>query len=1099
MAQAGSAQAVAAGLALMAASACSGGGGGSTAGTTSFQLLHTSVQDGAVWPLNLELTFTFTEPLDFATVSANTVQIRSSAHVPAIGEFQLRDPFTLVFQPACPTRVDLADAGLQPGETYLLRLPGQNTAANVLRSINGIPLGIQQQRTFSTPTSTQPGLAFRDLVPGPPLPVVRAQGSAETEATHVELGGDPGRRVHFERAPGGELVLSQPGFEMPLNLYSDASSSVAVQVVFDQPVNPSPTNISSSRIGLEFQDNGGVWRRIATRVTLVENCSESGATVRLEPVGVLPPASMFRARIEAGFQDIVGEASLVAQEDFAVAPTRPVEFTSLSPDLLSDEFQESFDLGGAGPRSFEDTEALFDSPVAEWGGGQLSAAFSFAGSGGPNGDFDWVVRTGDIFNFDTTATSIVGGPNGVPTSVQNTALGVVDVRNLVIEAGAEVRVQGPNPLRINATGEVRILGTLDLSGFNAKDVSTLDTGNQVESGGAGTAGAGRGGFANENTSGPTPRGGPGQGPFRQAGLGGQGGEMGVSNLPPTSNDGNTRDTRRPGGGGGGGFAWNWPEDEVVTVATGFTTQAGPGTSGHPLSVGAVSGLIPARGGSPGAGPFLDESDENDFLGVRPVVEAGQLTGLVRGELAQLWAGYGGGGGGNAGPFFPNPSWNFATDEKGGGGGGGGGGLHLRALGSIVFGPEGRILANGARGGTGENTYFLDHVGGTGGGGSGGHVILESATRVDFTAGGTAVNGPIADRIMACGPITNRGNQGWMAPCCANVSNGGAGGAGVVQIHVPQPVLPPSDPQAEIRVPTSALALANVLDGVSSPPAYVMIPTFGKQSKARSDWISIGGADQDPRPGSPERLVRFLFGGIETSGPDAGKILRNGAFVADLPPLVEELDLAASQGVRIGDDGFALELTGPALVQLRAGTIGDFSNDIYLRTPALLEGCSARLFVRNTPSNSEDFPIVAASYDEGSPAAGDERLTLQVTTEQGPLSDFNTNPTLDRTAFHLVPRFFQVVTGGQPDFLPQSAFVRIRFQAAGDNGAGAPDEANPLTDPPWTSDLSLFDQIPAGELQFFRFEVEFDLDALDQGIGASTQTVALDFLKIPFVF
>ncbi|HEX6883956.1 MAG TPA: Ig-like domain-containing protein [Planctomycetota bacterium] len=1077
-------------LALLALSACGGGGGGVTAGTTSFQLVSTTLADGSVWPINLEMRFEFSEPVDFSTVSSNTIAIRSLAGAPATGSFRLEGPSTVVFQPTCPTREDLADAGLAPGQFYQLRIPGLNTASNVLRSTEGIGLGLQQQRSFSTPVSTQPAALFRDTRTGPPAPVVRPQGSSATDTTYVELGGDPGRRIYFERDANQELVLSEPGFEMPLNLYSDELSRLAVLVAFDQPVNPSATNVSASRLFLEYRDNLGAWQRIATRVTLERNCTETGASVRLEPIGVLPPASAFRAQVQAGFQDIVGEPSLAPRTDFAVAPTRPVQFTSLTSDLLSDEFQEPYDFGGGGPRSFQDEEALFDAPQAEWGGGRLSAAFSFDGTGGPSGTFDWVVRMGETFFFDTTRTAIIGGPNGVPTTTQNSVGGVVDVRNLIIEAGGEIKVQGPNPMFLQATGEIRIDGKLDLSGFSAKDVATLNTGNQVEQGGAGQAGGGDGGNANMNTSGPTPRGGSGQGPFLQPNLGGQGGEMGWSGM-------DSKDARRPGGGGGGRFAKDW--NDVTTVAD-FSTVAGPGNNGNVQSTGALSGLRPARGGSRGAGPFLDASDENDFFGVRPILENGQLTRLVRGELPELWAGYGGGGGGNAGMRFPNPGWNFASDEKGGGGGGGGGGLHIKALGRIVFGPEGQILSNGGRGGTGENANLIDHIGGTGGGGSGGHVILESAAQVDFTAGGTTTGGPVRDFVIACGPKLKTGPTGDVNACCRADSNGGPGGAGVIQIHVQGSTAEPSDDlDADIVVPSAALALPLVTDGVTSPPAYVMVPSFGKLSKARSDWISIGGADQKPEPGAPETLVRFLFDGIETSGPDAGKVRRDGASVADLPPLVETLDLAQAAGIRLLSDGFTLELTGAALDALRAGTTSGISNDLYLRTPSLLEGCSVRLFVAQTQADKEDYAIAAATYDEGAPAPGDEVLLARVTTERGRLDAFNTNPSRGTTALRLLPRFFQVSTGGVKDSLPTSTFVRLRFQAARNNGIGAPDEANPLTDPPWTHDIALFNQLPPGELQFFRYEVEFDLDAFDQGITADTEVVSLEFLKLPFVF
>jgi hypothetical protein len=1076
-------------LPLVLLSGCSGGGGGTTAGTTSFQLVETTLTEGSLWPLNQEMVFIFSEPVDFSTVSANTIQIRSTSGVPATGVFRLRDPLTIVYQPTCPTREDLTDAGLQPGTTYLMRMPGINTSANVLRSQGGIALGIQQQRSFSTPASTQSAVAFRDVRAGAPEPVVRAAGSNDPVGSHVELGGDSERRVYFERDLNGDLVLSEPGFEMPLNLYSDAASRVAVLAAFDQPVNPAATNIAPSRIRLEFRDNVGTWRALATRVSLVANCTEAGAVVRLEPIGVLPPASTFRVHVEAGFQDIVGEARLVPVDDFAVAPTRPIRFTSLSSDVLSDEFPESFDFGGDSLRSFEDTEALFDSPVAEWGGGRLSAAFSFEGTGGPRGTFDWVVRAGETFFFDTARTTINGGPDGVPTTTQVSVDGLVDVRNLVVEAGGIIRVQGPNGMRVNATGEVRIDGLIDVSGFSAKDVATLNTGNQTEVGGAGVAGGGDGGTGNLNTAGPTTRGGSGQGPLGQPNLGGQGGEMGFFG------NANSKDSRRPGGGGGGRFAKDWTG---VTTLADLSTAAGPGNNGHPQSTGAISRMRPSAGGGPGVGPFIDASDENDFLGVRPIVENGELTRLVRGELATLWAGYGGGAGGNAGTAFPNPSWNFGSDEKGGGGGGGGGGLQIRALGRIVFGPSGLIEANGGRGGTGENANLIDHVGGTGGGASGGHVILESAAQVDFTAGGTNVNGPLRDVVLACGPKLKIGSTNDVEPCCRAYSNGGAGGAGVIQIHVQSPTaLPATDTAADIVVPSAALALPSIIDGVTSPPAYVMVSTFGKQSQARSDWISIGGADQRPEPGAPEGLVRFLFDGIETSGPDAGKVRRNGETVADLTPLVEALDLAAAPGIALSPDGFSLELTGPALDAIRSGATSGISNDIYLRTPALLHDCVVRLFVAEAQAIDLDYAIVAASYDEGQAALGDERLHLVVTAELGRLDEFNTDPPLGTTALRLLPRFFQLRSGLVVDALPTTSFLRLRFQAARDNGVGAPDEANPLQD--WTADIALFNQLPPGELQFFRYEVEFDLDAFDQGISSSTEVLHLEFLKIPFVF
>ncbi len=1094
-------------LALAAGASCSGGGGGgggATPGTTSFQMSNLSIQDGSVWQINREIVFQFSEPVDFSTVSSNTINIRSASDVPAIGVFRLRDQFTVVFQPNCPTLDDFSDAGLQPGGvTYVLRVPGQNSSPNTLRSLAGVPLGIQQSRTFSTPASNLASIVFQDTRLGAPDPILRDKDSPQTSATYLEMGGDPAKTVYFER-DGQELVLSDPDFLGRHNLYSDRDARIAILVVFNQPVSPLSDNISENRLRLEFRDPdplNEVWHPIATRVTLVANCTETGATVRLEPVGVLPPSAKVRAVILPGFKDLVGESILQRRIDFAEFSTLPVLFTSLlPPDELSDEFNEPYDFGGDSSLSFQDTTALFDAPVADWGDGRLSAAFSFEGTGGPGGDFDWVVHAGEIFFFDTTSTPINGGPNGIPTTTQNAVNGVLDLRNLTIERGGEVRVQGPNPMRINATGEVRIDGRFDLGGFNAKDVATLNTGNQVEIGGAGAGGGGRGGNANDNISGPTKRGGRGQGPFRQGNLGGEGGEMGFSEF-------NSKNARRPGGGGGGRFTKDWVG---TTTFADVSMAAGAGTNGNKNSTGADTRTSPSKGGAAGQGPFIDTSADNDFFGVRPVVSNGVLTGLIRGELPSLWAGLGGGGGGNAGKRFPNPGWSFSSDEKGGGGGGGAGGLHIKALGRIVFGRGGHIVASGARGATGENTNFLDHIGGTGGAGSGGHVILESAAVVDFTDGGLNLDAPLRDFVLAGAPKLKGGPTDDVDSCsedssnsccvggagsggsCRGNSNGGAGGAGLIQIHVPDPTQAPgTTAPADILVPAAALLAADVIDQITSPPAYVMIPTFGKRSKARSEWISIGGADQ--KPDGSDGLVRFLFEGID---PTTGRIqtIGSSSTVAERTALTTELNLATSNKAKILPDGLTLELKGAALNDIRSGTTSDISNDVYLRTPALLEDCAVRMFIDGNEQNFEDFPIVQAAYDDLAP--GFEALRVTVSAGR-PLTAFNPTGADGTTGVKLLPRFFQVVTNGIQNSLPITAFVSLRFQAAKDNGAGAPDEANLLQD--WTSDIRDFNSKAPGALQFFRYEVEFDLDKDGVGISADTEPVTLDFLKIPFLF
>lgn len=441
----------------------------------------------------------------------------------------------------------------------------------------------------------------------------------------------------------------------------------------------------------------------------------------------------------------------------------------------------------------------------------------FDGSGGPGGDFDVVVHDGETLFLDTTLTVLVGGPGGLPTTTETVVNGVVEVRHLTIEAGGTLRAQGPNPLRIQATGDVAIRGTLDVSGFDGRNVATLNTGQITEPGGAGGPGGGRGGNSNVVTNASSPRGGGGLGAYGTPDGGGQGGETGYSASANKNN-------RRPGGGGGGRFARN-PRSRLPWPIS-FVLNASDGNNGNASSLGAESGLQPAHGGAAGTGPFADDEDRNDFWGVRPIGR-GALATHLRGELPTLWAGAGGGGGGNAIPAatFPNPNWSIGSDEKGGPGGGGAGSVHVQALGRIVLGAAGTILSNGAEGGTGENTNFLDHIGGTGGGGSGGHVVLESATQIDFSDGGASDGLAPRAWIQSLGPQINKGPGQFVDACCRNDSNGGAGGAGVIQLSVPDPRAAPSaSADAWIRVPASFAAERRPLDLVSLPIPVVTFPT-----------------------------------------------------------------------------------------------------------------------------------------------------------------------------------------------------------------------------------------------------------------------------------
>ena len=347
------------------------------------------------------------------------------------------------------------------------------------------------------------------------------------------------------------------------------------------------------------------------------------------------------------------------------------------------------------------------------------------------------------------------------TVFYDTSVGPLRTRNLVIGEGGVLRAMGPNPLLIRASGRVQIDGTLDLSGFAGKNVATLNTGNQAESGGPGGPGGGAGGDASRVTTSSTPAGSTGLDAALLAG-GGIGGESGfaISSLGTQA--------RRPGGGGGGALALDQPVDDNPADPSNDGLIAQDGHDGDVLSTGAVSGQPPAQGGASAQPIFIDGDPTNDFAGIMPDGQGGFIVG----ELDLPTGGRGGGGGGDALPSssFPTPNWTPASDEKGGAGGGGGG-LGIVFARIIIVGSNGLILCNGGQGALGENTSFLDSIGGNGGGGSGGTIVLRALV-IDLSQASD-------DALSAIGGLGGVNLSGILE------SNGGNGGPGVIQLHTPE--------------------------------------------------------------------------------------------------------------------------------------------------------------------------------------------------------------------------------------------------------------------------------------------------------------------------
>ncbi|MFT5286886.1 MAG: hypothetical protein ACI8TQ_003061 [Planctomycetota bacterium] len=1070
--------------------------GGSDVG--GFHLSSISVPDNFTWQINRPVSFVFTKAIDFSSISLNSIAIRRSNNIPASGvfNFDAAQPRVVVFQPTCPVKQDFSDAGFLPGgETYSIVVIGKDSANGTsVRAANGEELGISQSRLFTTPSSSALSALFIDSVPGAPQPIIRTAGSLDIDASYVEIAGDSSvtSRIYFERdlpaqtigQPGsgdGSIPIGHPmealNDGMPLNLYSDQSSKVAFVIEFNQPVNPGSVNINSSRIRLEASPvlGAAAFVAIPSKVNLIRNCTATGATLRIEPIGVLPQDSDVRIVIDASFEDLVGDNLSAPIDNFGLIRTRTVG------GELADELLEEFTLSGETAGSFEDDQVAYSVPRAIWANdGALQPRFDFKGTGGPTGAFDFIVRQADgLVVINTNFQPIL---NADQTLSQTIFSGRLDVRNFTIEQGAVLRLQGSVPLEINATGNVIIDGKIDLSGFGAKEVTGVFTSTFPEPGAAGNLGGGRGGDASANKTGSTPRGDHGSGAFGLTNGGGQGGESGYGSAKPTDNAAQVLGAhprhRRGGGGGGGAFALDEAlYDSALGIVT-LGTKAQSGATGddntNANNFGAITGGPIPFGGPPGPSVFDDNNSDNDFFGLR--FDPANST-LITGELTALHAGAGGGGGGDSvrSRTYPNPKFSNKTEDKGSAGGGGSGGLLIRALGDVRFGASGKIIADGGTADQGQTIQyegnFFFKSGAAGGGGSGGHLVIETGGKIDL--------GPGVDVLSARG---GRGGPGKKTAAAGPTNaKGGNGGPGVIQLHTPAGL-------SDILVNGLAITSESELETMAIPRPNVLLPNFGAISRARSDWIPLGGA-----VGTKPEHVTFRFAGTDNNG----LIESTGGIVDDLTPIVGPLSLDTAQmAVILDEHTFSFDFANVTGSMFTAG------NEIYRDNPVLMKNFLLVFREIATPKSVilRRYNIESASKDP----ADSNRMILSTTNTGLTFTEFvgssdSAFPMLSLVEFEIVPRFFRITTNGVEDRLPNSASIKVLFEGTSRDVFGNPESTLLVGQSPDVTDL--FNPSLAKPIEFFRFEVEFNIDAglLATGLSASSPRPVIEFLRMPFEF
>jgi len=1060
------------------ASSCGGGGGSSSSGVTGgqFELLTVGgmlpgVQNA--WKLNRPIEFVFSNPVDFASINSSSIQIRTVSGQQALGEFSSKvlangapDPTTVVFQPRCPTAADFSDAGLDLATAYSVVIVGQDTGGIAVQDTAGRTLATSQQRSFTTPTSTISSDLFFDTKAGPPQVLVLETTSApDAVASFLRVGETMPVDTEFELDVQLEPVEING---LPVNLFSGGDQRLSVFLEFDQAVNPSSTNVSADRLRLQFLDPLTLtWINLPTSPTLIKNCTSTGAQVRLDPVGILPPDVQLRVEVSAAFQDLIGDQNALPLNQFSSFRTAVQIDPSFNPQAIADELLESFD-----DTSRFDNTSLSALPRAQWGGGQLESSLAFETSPDPNfpSDFDFVLAVNEIEVVNTSADFITGGPNGTNTFTQVVTEGRIYCRNLVLNAGSILRFEGPNPARIFATGFIELRGTIQGLGFDAQDQSSLQSATSI-AGASGNLGGGDGGVASPSNviTQPDIKGGDGFGPNDLANFGGRGGESGY---------GTVNDVNRRVGGGGGGVTNN----QLITAPAQFhsgqghspvVNQASPtaGNVGTTIvndnpTTGAkscVTNISPPLGGPVGSTLFLDATPNNNFFGVRQQ----NPTTLLQGELSEPTTGSGGGAGGDSIRQVNFPAgFTQSNNMRGASGAGGGGLIELKCLGIFRVIGNGRVTVAGGTGARGEQRPSDPRgVAGGSGGGSGGMIIVESATSYDFTqaaANPSAPNTNIAPVFQAEGGLGGpgaNGNGNSYGSDASGLAGGGNGGHGIVQLHLTSTLI------GDDILLRPAPFVQNI-NQISRPNPFLCVRTFGSLSRGETKPIAIGGANLNPSSVLPQ--VQYDFSTLPASSIPVGFIPATaGTIDEEAAILTGAVDSVSNANKRVVLDATAL--------------FNDPVDNVYLRNTQLLRQFEIELTQGVTTGS---FTVASAAFDV---------LTSVLTLDLEGAPDL-TAFTPGGTTYELKPRFYRVRTAGTADSIGPESRIQVEFQGLGAGLAGQPGAV--IVD--WTTNMSTLSTAPQ-TIEFVKFRVTFDIDTLNNGISGTEQLPSLDFVRFLLQF
>ena len=756
---------------------CGGGGGGSLTqgGPGQGLILLTFAQDNLDnVALNTPLVFKFSDTIDPATISPQTLQIRrgSAFGLTVAGTFFVTGA-TVRFEPRLPSLCDLSDSAFEPDTAYRVQMLGHPEEFSI-RNTAGQPLDRTRTYSFRTRLDTDPDL-FTDAVPAVGPSVLSASPANGTQAVAVVPGNrieltlsenikpcgvdEVNVRVHIYQLGDKNTMVAANGGAGPNTGFATAGGNTADQT----PGNPytwgTPATMPSVLTVSPPQ-------RVLSDIRLEQSFSSTKI--------VITPSFGFNAD-PAKNKSLFPENALIVVEltfgiaDFGGLPMQPFSMAFTTENLPIQNGTYLVDNQGETPWD----EGLTTARIIESPPGRVQGFMLFSGDGDnganilqptlPQSDAgtcnnDFQVNDGVPDDFDPVTDVLLdtgATVNQCPNGTDGSFAVIWEFNTFRVRTGITVRVIGVNPaivltqgdLTIEAGGRVLVRG--DGQGGSprgAGEGNTNATSLSGTDGGVGVAGGGGGGSSPSGSSAVRRVGDHGaqgyyhaspQGPLApDVGMvGGVGAGHGNTSALWTSQvNPNNRNTPS---GGGGGHAAAGENGSIAGSGTNPTTLDLPtdGVAGAEYGDDAGRLLTPEAGSGGGAGGELRPFTSTVGRGPGGAGGAGggflDLTAggdiVVNGTLDAAGAPGGSNPGGN---FNPNYAWNPGT---GGGGGGSGGGLRLLTPNDIVLGATGIVTAAGGAGGPGGSSQL---AGGAtnppftnGGAGGAGRLCLEDSNSI----------------------------------------------------------------------------------------------------------------------------------------------------------------------------------------------------------------------------------------------------------------------------------------------------------------------------------------------------------------------------------